>query len=168
MQYFDVLFSIFKAQEEGYVNAYIVVPTLVHGKSLGPVRKLTVVYKFLVPDALQKKKVAYVGEGTVSCGAVSFYLYTCTSIFIRISLYFQVHIADLAALFCIVFKILVDNGDSALPTSVYERYIIANSEHFEHRAFAKEYARALHALGKVESPEPVGMSFEEVGGIVAT
>ena len=67
----------------------------------------------------------------------------------------------------ITAKILIEAGSKGLSTSPYERYVIAQSEEVENGQITKHVARTLHDLGLIDSPESVGLPYEEVGGALA-
>jgi len=47
--------ALLKAQEEGYLQAYILVPPAIHGVGTGPGKRGSVVYRLLVGDALARR-----------------------------------------------------------------------------------------------------------------
>ena len=56
--------SLLRAQEEGYFNAFIVCPSIVHGIGGGPLKRPSLAFKYFAADALERKQVAYIGEGS--------------------------------------------------------------------------------------------------------
>lgn len=61
---FIKLHRLLKAQEEGYLNAYIICPVGIHGIGGGPLKRPSLIFKMLPPEALKSKKVTYIGDGT--------------------------------------------------------------------------------------------------------
>ncbi|KAI5475880.1 hypothetical protein MNV49_000762 [Pseudohyphozyma bogoriensis] len=59
----DVDLSIYKADEEGYVSAYLVLPAVVYGTGTGPVKTESEQIPKLVDLALARGKAGQVGEG---------------------------------------------------------------------------------------------------------
>ena len=80
-----LLLSVLKAQEEGYVNAAVILPSIVHGVGRSPLPgRASVFFQFSVRDILQRrdaggvprKGVGYIGEGTARVGAVRRFFHT--------------------------------------------------------------------------------------------
>jgi len=65
------LLRIFKADEEGYVSAYIIAPSTIYGIGDGPVRTVSQQIPNLIKKALELKKPAYIGAGTAIWNNVS-------------------------------------------------------------------------------------------------
>lgn len=61
---------ILRAQEEGYLNAFIIVPSCVHGQGTGPVKRPSLFFVHYV-KAVEKRKAVYIGEGSNVTGFVS-------------------------------------------------------------------------------------------------
>lgn len=139
--------ALLKAQQEGYLNAYILVPSLIHGAGTGPGKQGSVAFRFFVGDAIARKKIFYIGDGSNLAGAV--------------------HIADLADLFVIAFGKLVSDDPSELSSNPYERYVIANSEDIPFLEIATALAKILHKKGKIEQSQPALLKKDEVEGMMA-
>jgi hypothetical protein len=65
------LVRIFKADEEGYVSAYIIAPSTIYGIGDGPVRTVSQQIPNLIKKALELKKPVYIGAGTAIWNNVS-------------------------------------------------------------------------------------------------
>ncbi|KIP03939.1 hypothetical protein PHLGIDRAFT_121145 [Phlebiopsis gigantea 11061_1 CR5-6] len=136
---------LLKAQEDGYLNAYIIIPGGIHGIGGGPLKRPSMVYKLLLADALQNGKLTYIGEGT--------------------NVFSWVHIDDLVLIYVNAFRRLVEANGKKLLTSPYERYVIAGRQFTEMRQVAAWMAAELFKLGKVDSPEAVSIPLSKAGPI---
>ena len=62
---------ILKAGEEGYVNAFIICPSMVHGRTSGPVERAPALTKMVISLMLERKHAFCVGDGSRTSGLVS-------------------------------------------------------------------------------------------------
>ncbi|KLO07940.1 NAD(P)-binding protein [Schizopora paradoxa] len=139
--------ALIKAQQDGYLQAFIFNPTLIHGAGTGPGKKASVAFRMFVGDAIAKKKAIYIGDGSNQTAAV--------------------HVADLAELYVSAFGKLTSDSPNELSSNPYERYIIVNSEDLPCLEMVKGLAKALHKKGKIEESEPVLAQKEDLSGVTA-
>ena len=66
------MLSLIKAQQDGHLQAFIFLPTLIHGAGIGPGKKASVAFRMFVGEAIAKKKAYYIGDGSNQAGAVHF------------------------------------------------------------------------------------------------
>lgn len=79
----------------------------------------------------------------------------------------KVHVDDLVPLYVTAFQRLVDADGKKLASSPYERYVIAGREVIESRTWIGAMAAELFKLGKVDSPEAVGIPYGEASPLAA-
>lgn len=132
-----------EAGKTGKLNTYIIFPSGVHGRSLGPtpgtaLGVVQLLYKF---QAQQLGFVPYVGDGS--------------------ALFQNIHVEDFA-------PFVLDVLEEALKTdtpkdSVYERCYITSSKATPWKEVSAAYAKLLHAQGIVSSSEAKSVRLEEAG-----
>ncbi|KIP03940.1 hypothetical protein PHLGIDRAFT_15544 [Phlebiopsis gigantea 11061_1 CR5-6] len=136
---FDV--PLLKAQENGYLNAYIICPAGVHGIGGGPLKRPSVAFMIFLAECRESKRVRYIGEGTNGFG--------------------WVHVDDLVPLYVTAFQRLIDADGKKLAGSPYERYVIATRQWLEIRTWLGIFAAELYKLGKLDSPEMISIPYAE-------
>ncbi|THH01272.1 hypothetical protein EW145_g6947 [Phellinidium pouzarii] len=136
---------ILKASEEGYVNSFIVCPSIVYGRGTGPVKTVTLFIRMLLESgtALPRKEMVYIAEGT--------------------NVNDLIHIDDLIEAYLLVFKLALNAGTSLLPSSPYARYYNVSAFSVSWKDLTRALAIALHRKGLINSPEPVSVSYEDAG-----
>lgn len=73
---------LIKAQQDGYLQAYILLPTLIHGTGTGPGKKASVAFRMFAGDAIAKKKAYYIGDGSNNAAAVRSLSYSLSLVLI--------------------------------------------------------------------------------------
>jgi hypothetical protein len=75
----------------------------------------------------------------------------------------QVHIADLAELYLLVFKYALSNNPPS--NTPYERYFIGSHEEISWGKVVEAYGKSLYRRGKIPSQDVVSKTLEEAGPV---
>ncbi|KAH9890162.1 hypothetical protein F4778DRAFT_374543 [Xylariomycetidae sp. FL2044] len=133
---------ILDAGAEGKVDAYIACPVVVYGRSSGPAPVPGLGYSLYTSNAKALGFVPYVGPGT--------------------SVAATVHIDDvLTFLLSLIERVVKDE----IQGSAYSKYYILSGPTVTNKDLATGFARAMHQVGIMPSPEPKSVAFEEAGGL---
>ena len=82
------------------------------------------------------------------------------------SIFRLVHVDDVVDLMMLVFKKAVDTGDTYKPEDVFSNfYISVNDTPAEAKPVAEAYGELLFKMGKISSPTPKQVTFEEAGKV---
>jgi len=136
--------EIVKADKDGYVKTYIILPSTVYGIATGKIADLGVQHlhsiqlPVLVRASLARGQAAIVGEGK--------------------NIWPNVEIGEIADLYIVLYDSIVSNPATAHGRQGF--YFGENGEYTQYEA-AKAISEALLAYGKVEISEPTALTEEE-------
>jgi len=136
--------EIVKADKDGYVNTYIIIPPTVYGIATGKIADLGVqhLYSMQLPEliriSLARGQATIVGKGK--------------------NMWPNVEIGELADLYIILYNSIVSNPATAHGRQGF--YFAENGEYTQYEA-AKALSEVLLAYGKVENSEPTALTEEE-------
>ncbi|KAI0312936.1 hypothetical protein OF83DRAFT_1066409 [Amylostereum chailletii] len=138
---------IFKAGEEGYVDAYILCPSGVVGAPPAdvPVNGGTIFLKIMAQGYLKAKSGIYVGEGTNRTQLV--------------------HIDDLVDYYMRVTDVAANRKDAG--ASPYARYFIVTTQEIPWKNIVNIVTEELHRHNLLESATPVSVTVPEFESYVA-
>ncbi|KAJ7620306.1 hypothetical protein FB45DRAFT_754597, partial [Roridomyces roridus] len=137
---------ISEASVEGYIQGYVIMPPLIHGRGTGPFSRTSVQIPALIRAALKLGQSIYVGPG--------------------LSLWNAVHVQDLVDL----YMILLDDaltGYPKVPTGL-ECFYFCATDTCSWRQLAGELGRRLHARGALKTPRPRTLLPEEELEVLGT
>jgi nucleoside-diphosphate-sugar epimerase len=143
----NVDLAVLAADEEGYVRAYLVFPSVIFGLGTGPIfdAKLANPHSILVPmyvkTAVDRGQPGMVGDGK--------------------NVWPVVHIRDTAELFAVLLDNILKNSDVA--GHGWNGFYFADNGHFTYVDLAREIGSALAKLGKVREASPTTYTKEELG-----
>jgi len=128
--------EIFKADEEGYVSAYIIAPSTIYGIGDGPVRTISQQIPALIKKALESRKPIQIGPGT--------------------AIWNNVHIKDLVELYILVLDRALRIKEKEDPFTKF--YWGSNEQIHVWGDLVREIGKILYAQHKVDTAEPVSIS----------
>ncbi|KAM0793567.1 hypothetical protein ACM66B_001003 [Microbotryomycetes sp. NB124-2] len=130
--------AIFKANDEGYVDAFIIAPSMIYGKGSGPVRDRSAQIPALIQGSLLKKRPIRVGDGTARWNGV--------------------HAQDLEQLYVLVADLALSGRDK---NSSFGRFYFGSGEEHSWGEIVDRLAELLQARGKVDSKDVLAISRQE-------
>ncbi|KAK4057652.1 hypothetical protein OIO90_001300 [Microbotryomycetes sp. JL221] len=134
----EIDLAIFKANDEGYVDAFIIAPSMIYAKGSGPVRDRSAQIPSLIQGALLKKQPIRVGDGTAVWNGV--------------------HAQDLEQLYTLVASLALSGKDN---NSSWGRFYVGAGEEHSWGEIVDRLADLLYARGKIDSKEVLVISREE-------
>ncbi|KAM0749078.1 NAD(P)-binding protein [Meredithblackwellia eburnea MCA 4105] len=137
--------SIFSANDEGYVDAYIITPSCIYGTGTGPVRTTSAQIPELVRLAVARQQALHIGPGT--------------------AVWNSVHVHDLEKLYALVAEKAL-KGDGKGEKGV-ERFFFASVEVNSWGEVVRRLAGILHKKGKIPTATTRAVSLAEEKGITA-
>ncbi|KAF8071698.1 hypothetical protein FPV67DRAFT_1482350 [Lyophyllum atratum] len=141
----EVDITIVEADTQGYVNTYIILPSTIYGRAVGPLVDLGLQNRYsqqvptMVKVGLQRGEVGYVGLGK--------------------NIWPHVHIKEVTDLYILIFDYVLSRKDLAHGRHGY--YFGENGEYVMYD-LAKAIAQTLYDEGMVKSPNPRSFSDEEM------
>ncbi|GAA6022336.1 hypothetical protein JCM10207_003289 [Rhodosporidiobolus poonsookiae] len=138
----DVDLSIYNADEEGYLRAYLILPALVYGTGRGPVRTESEQLPKLVDLALGRGQAGQVGLGKSIRGSV--------------------HITDLCDLYLLLLSRVLDGP--SLPSG-WEGTFIGASGMQSWGTLSEAVGKRLHERGLIPSAAVTSFTHEELSAI---
>ncbi|KZW01988.1 NAD(P)-binding protein [Exidia glandulosa HHB12029] len=137
----DVDLTIFRAGEEGYVNAYIIAPSTIYATGKGPVRNISQQIPNIVRWTLKRGKGFVIGEGT--------------------NIWPGVHIDDLADLYALVLQKALKEDAVSSKESPFARFYFGTACEFNYGDVEKRVAEILHKKGKISQKDADPVSLKE-------
>jgi nucleoside-diphosphate-sugar epimerase len=143
----NVDLEVLAADEEGYVRAYLVSPSLIFGPATGAIfdAKLANPHSnfvhMYVKTAVDRGQPGMIGDGK--------------------NVWPVVHIRDTAELFAVLFDNILKNSDG--PGHGWNGFYFADNGHFTYVDLAREIGSALAKLGKISQASPTIYTKEELG-----
>jgi len=130
--------EVFKADEEGFIDGYIVAPPTIYGIGSGPVNRISIQIPILIKLDIKVGKGVYLGEGT--------------------SIWNNLHIDDLVDFYLLLLKHALAADTRATQTSPYSKfYFVIGGTHVWGEV-ARDVAKILHKHGALPSPDAESMS----------
>jgi nucleoside-diphosphate-sugar epimerase len=142
----NVDLEVLAADEEGYVRAYLVLPSIIFGLATGPIfdAKLANPHSTLVPwlvkAAVDRGRSGMVGQGK--------------------NVWPVVHINDTADLFVVLLNNI--QSEPELPGHGWKGFYFAENGHFTFVDVAQEVGNTLFKLGKVREASPTPYTQEDL------
>lgn len=140
----DVDLEILSAGKTGLIDAYMVAPCTIYGKSRGPLPRLSIQINGMIKVALRRKELVQVGPST--------------------NVWNSLHIDDLCNFYALLFDYALSGKDKS--TDPFERFYWASGAEYVWGDVAKELAKLLYAAGAIESPTPKAATVEEEPGLL--
>ncbi|KAK4055122.1 hypothetical protein OIV83_000402 [Microbotryomycetes sp. JL201] len=130
--------AIFKANDEGWVDCFIIAPSMIYAKGSGPVRDRSAQIPSLIQGSLLKKRPIRIGDGSARWNGV--------------------HAQDLKELYALVSDLAMSGKDTH---SSYGRFYFGSGEEHSWGEIIDRLAELLHARGKIDSKEVLEISLQE-------
>ncbi|EJD55409.1 NAD(P)-binding protein [Auricularia subglabra TFB-10046 SS5] len=137
----DVDLQIFRAGDEGYVNAYIIAPSTIYGTGRGPVRKISQQIPNIVRFTVKRGKGFVIGAGT--------------------NIWPGVHISDLEELYALVLKKALSEDAVAKKEPAFARFYFGTACEFEYGEVERRVAQILHKKGRIAQDGVEQLSLQE-------
>ncbi|ORY80203.1 NAD(P)-binding protein [Leucosporidium creatinivorum] len=137
----EIDLTIFAANDEGYVDAFIIAPSNIYAKGSGPVRTRSAQIPELIRVAAKRRKPTVPGPGT--------------------AIWNQVHVADLEELYVLVAKLALSGKDK---NGAFGRFYFGAGEENSWGTVVEHLAPILLAKGLVDTKEIDHVTFEEEPG----
>ena len=132
---------VIEAGKAGYANTYIIFPSGVYGRSLGPKPAPGVIQLLAKLQAEELGFVPYIGEGS--------------------AIFPSLHVEDFPPF---VLKVLEEALKNPEPTgSIYSRFFIVTSQETTWKETSNAFARLFHVQGNISSPEAKSVPFGGAG-----
>lgn len=132
---------VIEAGNAGYANTYIIFPSGVYGRSLGPKPVPGVIQLLAKLQAEELGFMPYIGEGS--------------------AIFQSLHVEDFPPF---VLKVVDEALKSPEPTgSIYSRFYIVTSQETSWKDTGNAFAKLFHAQGIVSSPEAKSVPFGQAG-----
>ncbi|KZV79910.1 NAD(P)-binding protein [Exidia glandulosa HHB12029] len=134
---------VFAADEEGYVNGWIICPPTIYGANSGPILRDSGQTRFIVETAITAKQGVYMGDGSATWD--------------------NVHIDDLLDLYeLIIANSLRTTAASADPKpSPYTKFFLVSSGKHTWGELTSIVAQALYERGIIPTAQTRGASYDE-------
>lgn len=140
--------EIFKADEEGYVSAYIIAPSTIYGTGDGPGNRISQQIPLLIREALAHKQAVHVGDGTNEWN--------------------NVEINDLVNLYLLVADLAITETVPAAKVESYHKFFFGSAATHSWGAVVKEIGKILNQKGIIPTAEPKSIPYEPRLSPVAT
>ncbi|KAG8932968.1 hypothetical protein FRC01_011533 [Tulasnella sp. 417] len=142
----NVDLEIFSAAKNGLIDAYIVAPCTIYGKSRGPLPRLSMQINGMIKMALTHKEVVQLGPAT--------------------NVWNSLYIGDLCNFYALLFEHALSGKDKS--ADPMERFYWASGEEFIWGDVAKELAKLLYAAGAIASDTPKQLTLQDQPNLMLT